>query len=149
MTHKITVDVTSAVKDFYPGLSSEQVNYMAEFIANRYDFFSTQIDIINPIKEIGIKAILFLFLFYSLLKILLFYSIVGEINPLFIIAKRPEINFVFQKYNLSYITYPLNGMIAFLFIYITQLLIRKRMLNYSIIFLLIQIYTASLFFSII
>ena len=38
MTHKITVDVTSAVKDFYPGLSREQVDYMAEIITNRFDY---------------------------------------------------------------------------------------------------------------
>ena len=47
MTHKITVDVTSAVKDFYPGLSTEQVNYMAEIIANRFDYS----DIYDNIQE--------------------------------------------------------------------------------------------------
>ena len=30
MTHKITVDVTRAVQDFYPGLTTEQIDYMAE-----------------------------------------------------------------------------------------------------------------------
>ena len=40
MTRKITVDVTRAVQDFYPGLSSEQVNYMAEVIAKRFDYSS-------------------------------------------------------------------------------------------------------------
>ena len=38
MTNKITVDVTLAVQDFYPGLSREQVDYMAEIITNRFDY---------------------------------------------------------------------------------------------------------------
>ena len=53
MTHKITVDVTSAVKDFYPGLSSEQVNYMAEIIANRYDYSSIYDEIHQEIEDIA------------------------------------------------------------------------------------------------
>ena len=38
MTHKITVDVTRAVQDFYPGLTTEQIDYMAEIITNRFDY---------------------------------------------------------------------------------------------------------------
>ena len=38
MTHKITVDVTRAVEDFYPGLTTEQIDYMAEIITNRFDY---------------------------------------------------------------------------------------------------------------
>ena len=38
MTHKITVDVTRAVQDFYPGLSTAQIDYMAEIITNRFDY---------------------------------------------------------------------------------------------------------------
>jgi len=55
MTHKITVDVTSAVKDFYPGLSSEQVNYMAEIIANRYDYSSIYDEIHQEIEDIAYR----------------------------------------------------------------------------------------------
>ena len=38
MAHKITVDVTRAVQDFYPGLSMEQIDYLAEVITNRFDY---------------------------------------------------------------------------------------------------------------
>ena len=38
MTHKITVDVTRAVQDFYPALTTEQIDYMAEIITNRFDY---------------------------------------------------------------------------------------------------------------
>ena len=38
MTHKITVDVTRAVQDFYPGLSLEEIDYLAEVITNRFDY---------------------------------------------------------------------------------------------------------------
>ena len=55
MTHKITVDVTSAVKDFYPGLSSEQVNYMAEVIAKRFDFSSIYDNIQEEIESIAYR----------------------------------------------------------------------------------------------
>ena len=53
MTHKITVDVTSAVKDFYPGLSTEQVNYMAEIIANRFDYSQIYDNIQEEIEAIA------------------------------------------------------------------------------------------------
>ena len=55
MTHKITVNVTSAVKDFYPGLSTEQVNYMAEIIANRYDYSSIYDEIHQEIEDIAYR----------------------------------------------------------------------------------------------
>ena len=55
MTHKITVDVTSAVKDFYPGLSTEQVNYMAEIIANRFDYSQIYDNIQEDIEEIAYR----------------------------------------------------------------------------------------------
>ena len=38
MAHKITVDVTRAVQDFYPALTTEQIDYMAEIITNRFDY---------------------------------------------------------------------------------------------------------------
>ena len=53
MTNKITVDVTSAVKDFYPGLSTEQVNYMAEIIANRFDYSQIYDNIQEEIEAIA------------------------------------------------------------------------------------------------
>ena len=53
MTHKITVNVTSAVKDFYPGLSTEQVNYMAEIIANRFDYSQIYDNIQEEIEAIA------------------------------------------------------------------------------------------------
>ena len=55
MTNKITVDVTSAVKDFYPGLSTEQVNYMAEIIANRFDYSQIYDNIQEEIEAIAYR----------------------------------------------------------------------------------------------
>ena len=55
MTHKITVNVTSAVKDFYPGLSPEQVNYMAEIIANRFDYSDIYDNIQEEIESIAYR----------------------------------------------------------------------------------------------
>ena len=55
MTNKITVDVTSAVKDFYPGLSTEQVNYMAEIIANRFDYSDIYDNIQEEIESIAYR----------------------------------------------------------------------------------------------
>ena len=53
MTYKITVDVTSAVQDLYPGLSTEQVNYMAEIITNRFDYSQIYDNIQEEIEEIA------------------------------------------------------------------------------------------------
>ena len=55
MTHKITVNVTSAVKDFYPGLSTEQVDYMAEIIANRFDYSDIYDNIQEEIESIAYR----------------------------------------------------------------------------------------------
>ena len=55
MTHQITVNVTSAVKDFYPGLSTEQVDYMAEIIANRFDYSQIYDNIQEDIEEIAYR----------------------------------------------------------------------------------------------
>ena len=55
MTYKITVDVTSAVQDFYPGLSTEQVNYMAEIITNRFDYSQIYDSIQEDIEEIAYR----------------------------------------------------------------------------------------------
>ena len=55
MTNKITVDVTSAVKDLYPGLSTEQVNYMAEIIANRFDYSDIYDNIQEEIESIAYR----------------------------------------------------------------------------------------------
>ena len=53
MTYKITVDVTSAVQDFYPGLSTEQIDYMAEIITNRFDYSQIYDNIQEEIEEIA------------------------------------------------------------------------------------------------
>ena len=55
MTHQITVNVTSAVKDFYPGLSTEQVDYMAEIIANRFDYSDIYDNIQEEIESIAYR----------------------------------------------------------------------------------------------
>ena len=53
MAHKITVDVTRAVQDFYPGLSMEQIDYMAEIIANRFDYSQIYDNIQEEIEAIA------------------------------------------------------------------------------------------------
>ena len=55
MTHQITVNVTSAVEDFYPGLTTEQVDYMAEIIANRFDYSQIYDNIQEDIEEIAYR----------------------------------------------------------------------------------------------
>ena len=55
MTYQITVNVTSAVEDFYPGLTTEQVDYMAEIIANRFDYSQIYDNIQEDIEEIAYR----------------------------------------------------------------------------------------------
>ena len=55
MAHKITVDVTRAVQDFYPGLSMEQIDYMAEIITNRFDYSQIYDSILEDIEEIAYR----------------------------------------------------------------------------------------------
>ena len=55
MTHQITVNVTSAVEDFYPGLTTEQVDYMAEIITNRFDYSQIYDNIQEDIEEIAYR----------------------------------------------------------------------------------------------
>ena len=53
MSHKITVDVKSAIEDFYPGLTVEQVNYMADIIHQRFDYSSIYDEIHQEIEDIA------------------------------------------------------------------------------------------------
>ena len=55
MSHKIKVDVKSAIEDFYPGLTVEQVNYMADIIHTRFDYSSIYDTIHDEITEIAYK----------------------------------------------------------------------------------------------
>ena len=55
MSHKIKVDVKSAIEDFYPGLTVEQVNYMADIIHARFDYSSIYDTIHDEITEIAYK----------------------------------------------------------------------------------------------
>ena len=55
MTHKITVNVTRAVEDFYPGLTTEQIEYMAEIITNRFDYSQIYDSIQEDIEEIAYR----------------------------------------------------------------------------------------------
>ena len=55
MSHKIKVDVKSAIEDFYPGLTVEQVNYMADLIYQRFDYSSIYDTIHDEITEIAYK----------------------------------------------------------------------------------------------
>ena len=40
MTYKIEIDVTSAVQDFYPGLSNSEVDLLAKNISENWDYSS-------------------------------------------------------------------------------------------------------------
>ena len=55
MSHKIKVDVKSAIEDFYPRLTVEQVNYMADIIHARFDYSSIYDTIHDEITEIAYK----------------------------------------------------------------------------------------------
>ena len=55
MSHKIKVDVKSAIEDFYPRLTVEQVNYMADIIHARFDYSSIYDTIHDEITEIAYR----------------------------------------------------------------------------------------------
>ena len=55
MSHKIKVDVKSAIEDFYPRLTVEQVNYMADIIHTRFDYSSIYDTIHDEITEIAYR----------------------------------------------------------------------------------------------
>ena len=55
MSHKIKVDVKSAIEDFYPRLTVEQVNYMADIIYKRFDYSSIYDTIHDEITEIAYR----------------------------------------------------------------------------------------------
>ena len=55
MSHKIKVDVKSAIEDFYPGLTVEPVNYMADIIHTRFDYSSIYDTIHDEITEIAYR----------------------------------------------------------------------------------------------
>ena len=55
MSHKIKVDVKSAIEDFYPRLTVEQVNYMADLIYQRFDYSYIYDTIHDEITEIAYR----------------------------------------------------------------------------------------------
>ena len=55
MDNRITVNVTSAVKDFYPGLTTKQTDYIAQSITKRYDYSSIYDTIHDEITEIAYR----------------------------------------------------------------------------------------------
>ena len=55
MSHKIKVDVKSAIEDFYPGLTVEQVNYISDLIHARWDYSSIYDTIHDEITEIAYR----------------------------------------------------------------------------------------------
>ena len=55
MSHTIEVNVKSAIEDFYPRLTVEQVNYMADIIHARFDYSSIYDTIHDEITEIAYR----------------------------------------------------------------------------------------------
>ena len=55
MDNRITVNVTSAVRDFYPGLTTKQIDYISEIISDRYDYSSIYDEILQEIEEIAYR----------------------------------------------------------------------------------------------
>ena len=53
MTYKLTVNVESAVRDFYPGLTTKQTDYIARSITKGYDYASLYDEIYEQINEIA------------------------------------------------------------------------------------------------
>ena len=53
MDNRITVNVTSAVRDFYPGLTTKQTDYIAQSITKRYDYSSIYDEIHQEIEDIA------------------------------------------------------------------------------------------------
>ena len=49
MSYKIEVDVTSAVQDFYPGLSNSEVDLLAKNISENWDYSSMFNNLQNPV----------------------------------------------------------------------------------------------------
>ena len=47
MTYKIEIDVTSAVKDFYPGLTDSEVDLLAKNVSENWDYA----DVYNTMLE--------------------------------------------------------------------------------------------------
>ena len=51
MTYKIEVDVTSAVQDFYPGLSDSDADLLAKSISENWDYSSMFNTLSDRIEE--------------------------------------------------------------------------------------------------
>ena len=51
MTFTITVDIKQSVKDFYPGLSNDEIELIATHIVKRWDYSSIYSTIEEQIKE--------------------------------------------------------------------------------------------------
>ena len=60
MTYKIEIDVTSAVQDFYPGLSDSDADLLAKSISENWDYssmFNTLSDRIGEYAQFNLSLI--------------------------------------------------------------------------------------------
>tara|TARA_B100001175_G_scaffold19032_1_gene14287 strand:+ start:288 stop:497 length:210 start_codon:yes stop_codon:yes gene_type:complete len=51
MTHKIEIDVTSAVKDFYPGLTDSEIDLLAKNVSENWDYSAMYQDVFDNVVD--------------------------------------------------------------------------------------------------
>tara|TARA_Y100000994_G_scaffold192956_1_gene162248 strand:+ start:440 stop:649 length:210 start_codon:yes stop_codon:yes gene_type:complete len=51
MTYKIEVDVTSAVRDFYPALTASEVDLLAKRVTENWDYSSMYQDVFDNLVD--------------------------------------------------------------------------------------------------
>ena len=51
MTYNLTVDVKQSVKDFYPGLTSEQVEFLSKTIVDNWDYSDIYTTMLEDIQS--------------------------------------------------------------------------------------------------
>ena len=51
MTYNLTVDVKHSVQDFYPGLSSDEVELLSKNIVDNWDYSDTYTELLENIRS--------------------------------------------------------------------------------------------------
>tara|TARA_B100000575_G_scaffold161802_1_gene129274 strand:+ start:713 stop:922 length:210 start_codon:yes stop_codon:yes gene_type:complete len=51
MTRKIEVDVTSTVKDFYPGLTSNEIDLLSKHLVDNWDYSYIYTELLESIRS--------------------------------------------------------------------------------------------------
>ena len=51
MTYNLTIDVKASVKDFYPGLSSDEVEFLSKTITDNWDYSNIYTTMLEDIQS--------------------------------------------------------------------------------------------------